>query len=399
MVTKALKRTTPLVEKVVRELRGEIINQGFKVGDKLPPVTTWASKLSVSDKTIQQVLAQLRKEGVLTSHVGRGTFLDQIPGQTDAVAGKTNAGNGSFCNTIAILDGQSEVDLTCEHTESWTTRIVHGMRVEAAANSIDILLLNENLELSSLSSRVADLAGKVDGVITFPFTDNYTMFDLFDKYNIPIITINRPGTEARYNYVGADYFDGSKMVGALFAEIKCKKVWHLTTQMTGIFSKEQRYKGLIEGLMLSGNNCDVKVVIVDSATDREGCRAVKELLDTEGRPDGIYCSGDYLALGAINALKQASIPVGTEDGTSVVGSSGFELSSHIDPALTVVQIPMIEMGRRAVRRMLSLRQAIEHRVSGDIIPTKLILRDSTPSRLKEQKWLEKIEEAKNQMHV
>jgi LacI family transcriptional regulator len=253
--------------------------------------------------------------------------------------------------------------------------------------------------MDTLINRLSNIKKKVDGVITFPFTDSYTMFEIFDKCNIPVLTINRSCSESKYNYVAADYFEGSKLVGTLFSEIKCKKIWFISTQVSGVFSKEQRYKGLLEGLQMSGCDADVKVMVADTATDSEGYDIVKRALAEETPPDGIYCSGDYLALGAMNALKEKSISVGKQKGTSVVGSSGFELSANSQPPLSVVQIPMIEMGRKAIRKMLSLRETPDRREAGAMLPTELILRESTPKYLCEQGWLDKILNNYTQAHL
>jgi DNA-binding LacI/PurR family transcriptional regulator len=129
----------------------------------------------------------------------------------------------TFSNTIAVLDGQSEVDLTCEHTESWTARIVHGMRIEASVNGIDLLLLNEGLAMASLRDKLDRVKNKIDGLITFPFTDNDTLFGLFDQCGIPAVTINKPSADARHNYVAADYLRAVKWVGSLFARHPAKR--------------------------------------------------------------------------------------------------------------------------------------------------------------------------------
>lgn len=390
-------KPTALSKRIGKKLRDEILSQGYKPGDKLPTVAELASIMSVSDRTIQCVLAEMKRDGIVSSYVGRGTFLERVPDSNDSLT-PCDSHKAIFKNTIAVLDGQSEIELS-EHTESWTTRILHGIRVEAAANGIDLLLLNERPALESLVKRLADIGDNIDGVITFPFTDNYTMSRIFEKAKLPVVTINRSCADARDNFVGADYFEGSKMVGAAFAEIKAKRVAFLTTQMAGIYSKEQRYKGLVEGLRFSGNNCDVDIIILESATDVQGYEAVKCMVQENKIPQAVYCSGDYIAMGVLKALKEAGIRIGVEDGVSVIGSSGFELSAHTDPPLSVVQIPMIEMGRRAVSKILEARNDDARRSAGETLPTKLILRDTTPASLRQCRWLEKIEENKMQVHI
>jgi LacI family transcriptional regulator len=388
-----MKNSTPLIDSVGKKIKDEILSSGYSVGDKLPSVTELAAQFSVSDKTIQRVLSIMKEDGLLSSHVGKGTFLNRLPYDSDRSDELYREGSG----TIAVLDGQSEVDLT-QHTESWTTRIVHGMRIEAAEHGIDLLLVNESLELSSLSNKLMKIKDRIDGVITFPFTDNYTMCNLFRECGIPFTTINRPCANTMDNYVSANYLEGSKMVGMLFAEIKCRKVLFVTTQIAGIFSKELRYKGLLEGLRLSGSDSEVEILILDSAGDLNGYEAVNDVIKSGNVPDGIYCSGDYLAIGAMAALKKHQIPIGVEGGTSVVGSSGFELAAHVEPSLTVVQIPMVQMGRRAIKQMLAIKNSRGKTIPGEIIPTKLILRKSTPASLIENGWLEKNIEHKTQIN-
>lgn len=389
------KKTTPLIDKISRIVRQDIVSHGYKVGDKLPPVTELATKYEVSDRTIQLAMNKLKKDGILSSHVGKGTFLNRLPifpgTRTDGI--KTSEFE-QFSNTIAVLDGQSEVDLTCEHTESWTTRIVHGMRVEAAANHLDLLLLNDPLKIDALTERLSDMGSKVDGIITFPFTDNYSMLELFDKSGLPVLMINRPCSESQYNYVTADYFEGSKLVGQLFAEIGAKKIWLVTTQMAGIYSKEQRYKGLAEGLKLAGCNVEVEIILIPSATDISGYKGVIDRFRGGEHPEAIYCSGDYIAIGVMGAARDAGLQIGTEGGVSIIGSTGLELCNYTNPSLSVVQIPMIEMGRRAVKRVLEMRAEHKTRCTGDILPVELILRGSTPLSLIEKGWLNKTKDTK-----
>ena len=83
----------------------------------------------------------------------------------------------------------------------------------------------------------------------------------------------------------------------------------------------------------------------------------------------------------------------------MIGSSGFEISAHIAPSLSVIQIPMIEMGRRAIRKILELREKPDLRIEGVTLPANLILRDSTPAFLKESQWLDRVRQARLQVNI
>lgn len=393
-------KTTPLVEKISRVVQRDIVEQGFGVGEKLPTVTAWATKLSVSDRTVQQAMAHLKDQGILSCHVGKGTFLNRIPKVPESRLQEAFGGYARpVKNVIAVLDGQSEVDLTCDHTESWTTRIVHGMRVEAARNNVDLLLLSDPVKKDSLAKRLEDISDKVDGIITFPFADDYSLSQLFDTCPVPVLTVNRPSEESRENYVSADYFSGSKLVGQLFAKLECKSICFVSTQIAGVHSKEQRYHGLVEGLKMAGSHANIDVILVDAANDAEGYRVMRRKFDEGYIPQGVYCSGDYLALGVVRAAKECGLAIGTKEGINIIGSTGVELAAHSEPPLSVVQIPMIEMGRCAVRKLLEIRNTDKIKIEGLMLPTQLVLRSTTPHYLIEEGWLDKISQARQQVDI
>lgn len=70
------------------DIRSDIVSGKFANGDKLPPVTSLAAEKGVTAATIRRALQDLTEEGLITSHVGRGTFVTGTTGQYNA-AGQT----------------------------------------------------------------------------------------------------------------------------------------------------------------------------------------------------------------------------------------------------------------------------------------------------------------------
>lgn len=56
-------------------LKDFIEAEGLQPGDRLPPERDLASKLGLPRTALRRMLASLEKEGQLTRHVGRGTFI------------------------------------------------------------------------------------------------------------------------------------------------------------------------------------------------------------------------------------------------------------------------------------------------------------------------------------
>ncbi|QYK41724.1 MAG: LacI family DNA-binding transcriptional regulator [Paracoccaceae bacterium] len=73
---------------------------------------------------------------------------------------------------------------------------------------------------------------------------------------------------------------------------------------------------------------------------RDGMRAI---IDEDSRPTAVICTNDYLASGAVIEARAAGLSVPGD--ISVSGFDDNELASHIDPPLTTVHVPAVEMGK------------------------------------------------------
>ena len=74
-------------DSLVEDLRKLVISMA--AGARLPTVRQLMSDYQVSQHFVQSALAQLRSEGVIASHVGRGTFVTPGPAQAASTKGRT----------------------------------------------------------------------------------------------------------------------------------------------------------------------------------------------------------------------------------------------------------------------------------------------------------------------
>ena len=94
-------------------------------------------------------------------------------------------------------------------------------------------------------------------------------------------------------------------------------------------------------------------------------------------PDAVLCYDDKLALGLLDALRSTNLVV--PDDLAVVGFDGIPAARQSWPRLTTVDVPSVEVGRRAVEMLMaSLR---EGRIpASQVMPVRLVIGDSTPPR-------------------
>lgn len=108
----------------------------------------------------------------------------------------------------------------------------------------------------------------------------------------------------------------------------------------------------------------------------EGGRlATSNILAEKDLPTAVVVANDLMALGAMQEFKAAGLRVPQD--ISIIGFDDISFSSLSEPALTTVNSPRIEIGRRAVEALM-LTVDKPHQMGIEIrIPTSLLKRDST----------------------
>ena len=82
----------PLYQQVAADIRRRIVSGDMPVGVQIPPHKELATEYGVSVITINKALSGLVSEGLLYSHVGRGTYVMVRPASTSGIAAPTTIG-------------------------------------------------------------------------------------------------------------------------------------------------------------------------------------------------------------------------------------------------------------------------------------------------------------------
>lgn len=136
------------------------------------------------------------------------------------------------------------------------------------------------------------------------------------------------------------------------------------------FSAAMESRGLTPRILRTGNAADAM---------RAGMAAVELLLEDGGLPTAVWCASDYMAVGAISALRRHGLSVPGD--ISVMGHDDLYSGLYPEEGLTTLRTPMAEIGRAAVDLAIAL---IEH--DGQMNPRQvfqpsLVVRGSTgPAR-------------------
>ena len=93
-------------------------------------------------------------------------------------------------------------------------------------------------------------------------------------------------------------------------------------------------------------------------------------------PDAVLCYDDKLAMGLLDALRSTSLDVPGD--LAVVGFDGIPAARQSRPRVTTVDVPSVEIGRRAVEMLVAaIREGSPP--PSEVLPVRLIVGETTPA--------------------
>lgn len=342
--------TRPL-QRVLNFLAAEI-HQGGRERRRLPTIREIGERLDVSPRTVQKAFHQYAQAGRIESVTGRGTFT--IP------QGKSAAEAPLRIGLNIELDHYDPVN-------AWAYTI-HGAILQA------VLTSGRNAVFANIEDEYRRQARPpIDGFILLPGGADIRerLREAWPK--APAVFLNPPVVAATANFVSPDYHGIGFALGNAWRECGKKRLVFLNNPTLAHSPSGQLFiSGLLSGLGDAHDRLDyLRLLTADDFTAAAGAARMREFLKEEKRiPDAIFCKGDFLALGALEALREAGSRV--PDETSVVGGSGLDLSETRSPQLTRCRQPFQQLGEALFSMLLTRIEQDGSPQPGRFLPTPFI---------------------------
>ncbi len=228
----------------------------------------------------------------------------------------------------------------------------------------------ERDEASALVSR------QVDGLIvaSAQSPERLDEFESISKRKIPFVLIDRPITGAKASFVGVDHEAMGKLATNHLIAQGCRRIAHLRGPALGI--AEARLAGYRGALEKNKLKIPSRYVIEADYEDSTGYKAMRKLLRTNPVPDGVFCYNDPVAIGAMNAIRDAGLDVPRD--IAVVGAGNVHYSDVLAVPLTTIDQGTFEIGKRSAELLLEQMTSKHPRRPKKIwIAPKLVVRESS----------------------
>jgi len=196
---------------------------------------------------------------------------------------------------------------------------------------------------------------RVEGLLISltPETKDMSHLDVLIQKNIPVVLFDRVGDAAECRCTKVEINNRQAGFDATdhLLEQGCRRIMYLAENQTcSVFG--ERAKGYRDALRKYGIAPDPELMIFDNLNEASGSRTLEKILKLEEKPDGLFAANDVSAVSIMTALKGQGIRI--PDDIAVVGFNNGHVSRIVEPALTTINYPAMEMGRIAASSLMSM---------------------------------------------
>jgi DNA-binding LacI/PurR family transcriptional regulator len=273
----------------------------------------------------------------------------------------------SYCISLIIINADKESTFI----NPFYSEIIFGIMTRARQHGYHIQLnsyvsSNDYDTISSLYK-----SKRIEGFIVIGSNINDSeLIRSMNNEQIPYIVTTKIETPKVYGFVDIENKTGGKIAVNYLQKLGHKKIAVIAASNLYVSHKDrlEGYKSEIDKVL------DDYIVVVNDYDILSGSNAMNRLLELPERPTAIFATGDFLAIGAIRAIKKAGLKV--PDDISVLGFDDIDLSQEVTPALTTIRQPVYEKGYEACGMIIKCveKQPVNRE---KYLPIEIMVRDST----------------------
>ncbi|NJB84778.1 LacI family transcriptional regulator [Lewinella marina] len=210
-------------------------------------------------------------------------------------------------------------------------------------------------------------------------TTDYEHLEEISSSGTPVIFVDRVPSTLDGHRVVIDNVRSARLATQHLIDQGCRRIALFKGASHQIIYHE-RECGYREALQANDLRVDDELILTsDHLTLEEGNRLARQLLQSPHPPDGIFSTNDNAAVGAIKCARELGVAV--PEQLAIIGFNNDPVCEIIDPPLSSVTHPAVEMGRMALQQALRVANAkmpvTERRIE---LETQLVPRASSLRR-------------------
>ncbi len=272
-------------------------------------------------------------------------------------------------NTIGMI-----IPLALRFSDPFFMELLSGVGRQASEYGYDLLLSAQQPgeeELHTYRRMVA--SSRIDGMVVARTLKHDPRIEFLQAAHHPFVVFGRSEIDD-YPYIDVDGTAGMQEVIRHLVALGHRRIAIILPPRELAFTTA-RYEGYVQGLAEAGLSPDEAYIVESDLSQAGGHAAALRLLALAEPPTAIAACNDMMAIGAIQAITASGLEAGRD--IVLTGFDDIPQATHVTPALTTVQQPIYDIGRRALDMLI---QVIRHEPLDNpqvILKPKLIIRESS----------------------
>ncbi len=274
-------------------------------------------------------------------------------------------------NTIGII--------VHELKSNFITSVLAGIEKVTTEAGYDLIIAHSSESYEKEAANAINLFHKrVDGLIASLAFDTRGLdhYKLYEEKGIPIIFFDRVEENSHSTKVIIDNYKCGYDATRHLIEQGCKRIVLVTANLNrNVYA--QRHKGYMDALKENNIAYNRDWVLIKDLSEQCGVDAAMEILKMKPRPDGAFITNDFSAAVCMQTLKEHGINIPGD--IAIVGFNNDAISKIIEPKLTTIDYPGIDMGEIAARNLINHLKGITDikHTNTIVIRSELIIRGSS----------------------
>jgi LacI family transcriptional regulator len=250
------------------------------------------------------------------------------------------------------------------------SELIRGIDLETRARGLHLLLSHSHGDPHEAQAVLRAMRSRVDAMVVMsPYADEGVLAAALGG-RTPVVLLGSGGEIGGHPRFDIDNLGGAYAVTDHLLQSGYHRIAFVAGP-AGNIEASQRLAGYRAALAARGEA--VEQVVQGDFTQASGYEAARRLL-AEARPEAIFAANDMMAIGCLQALREAGLRVPGD--VALAGFDDIPIARFVDPPLTTVGVPIAEIGRQAIlccAQILASGDACESRT---FAPT-LVVRAST----------------------
>lgn len=287
--------------------------------------------------------------------------------------------HNNFASSLRKQKSHTIGVLVHELNSHFITSVLAGIEKISTEAGYDLIIAHSSESYLKEAANALNLFHKrVDGLIaslSFDTTDLDHFQPYFDK-GIPVMFFDRVEEHQDMPKVIIDNYKSGYQATNHLIEQGCKRIALVTANLNrNVYS--QRFKGYKDALFDNKMAYQDKWVLIKDLSEKCGREAALEIMKMSPMPDGAFITNDFSAAVFMQTLKENGLRI--PDDIAVVGFNNDAIGKIVEPKLTTINYPGIDVGEIAARNLIAHLKGEGNlkQTNTIIVKSELIIRESS----------------------